>query len=276
MFTLIFKHFTPVLVYSVVLPCWNEERHIGNTLENLLSQDLKADRIIVVDDGSTDRTSEILKSYPVEVVKRPSHTQSYIGTPEIARCINAGLTELAKNPSEFVLLCGSDHIMPHNYASEVIRRMRKDGAGVASGEIRGEPRNVPTGTGRMVLWRIFDDIGNAYPENYGWEVYLLWKANQMGYKLSYYKDILFDTLRPTGTGLYIERWYYYGIAYKVLGYPAWFMLYKAYSVHNRNKALAILRGYFAKYYNYYEAPLRAFVNKELRKKAVKLLLKKRS
>ena len=58
-----------VLTLTVVIPAHNEERDLGNTLASLLRQTVAPDRIIVVDDGSTDRTSEIAAGYPVEVVR---------------------------------------------------------------------------------------------------------------------------------------------------------------------------------------------------------------
>ncbi len=52
-------------VVSVVMAACNESRNISKRLENLLSQDYPSDRyqIIVVSDGSSDRTNEIVSSY---------------------------------------------------------------------------------------------------------------------------------------------------------------------------------------------------------------------
>lgn len=46
---------------SVIVPAYNEERVIGNTIRSLLASDYKEFEIIVVDDGSTDKTGEIVK-----------------------------------------------------------------------------------------------------------------------------------------------------------------------------------------------------------------------
>lgn len=48
---------------SVVVPVYNGERTIGSTMEHLFNQSLQPLEIIAVDDGSTDKTAEILKSF---------------------------------------------------------------------------------------------------------------------------------------------------------------------------------------------------------------------
>jgi len=47
---------------TAAIPCYNAERFISSCLESLIAQSRPPDEIIVVDDGSTDRTAEILSS----------------------------------------------------------------------------------------------------------------------------------------------------------------------------------------------------------------------
>ncbi len=49
---------------SVVIPCYNAERHLGETLDSILAQERPADEIIVADDCSTDGSVGIARSYP--------------------------------------------------------------------------------------------------------------------------------------------------------------------------------------------------------------------
>ncbi len=49
---------------SIVIPCYNEEENIGETIEAILNSDYKGlKKIIVVDDCSTDNSYEVIKKY---------------------------------------------------------------------------------------------------------------------------------------------------------------------------------------------------------------------
>lgn len=70
---------------SILIPCHNEEKSIKSTIESCLNQSRKPDEILVVNDGSTDRTAEILASFKdqIKVVTiaqatgNKSHAQEY-------------------------------------------------------------------------------------------------------------------------------------------------------------------------------------------------------
>ncbi len=57
---------------SLIIPAYNAERSIASCLESALNQSLsrKDYDVIVVDDGSTDKTSEIVRSFPVRIVQQ--------------------------------------------------------------------------------------------------------------------------------------------------------------------------------------------------------------
>ena len=49
---------------SVLTPCWNGEKFVHRLLDSLVEQTYKGTiELLIVDDGSTDRTAEIIKSY---------------------------------------------------------------------------------------------------------------------------------------------------------------------------------------------------------------------
>ena len=58
---------------SVLIPAFNAERYLAEAIESVLSQDWKPLEIVVVDDGSEDRSAIIAESFgpPVRCVRRP-------------------------------------------------------------------------------------------------------------------------------------------------------------------------------------------------------------
>lgn len=58
------------LTLSVIIPAYNEERHLAACLDSLAAQTVQPFEVIVVDNNSTDNTTKIARSYPfVRVVK---------------------------------------------------------------------------------------------------------------------------------------------------------------------------------------------------------------
>ncbi len=58
---------------SVIIPAFNAERHIGETIEHVLRQTLTDIEVIVVDDGSSDKTVDVVSGYPgVRCVRKPN------------------------------------------------------------------------------------------------------------------------------------------------------------------------------------------------------------
>lgn len=61
---------------TIIVPAYNEEACIADTVNSLLSQSLAAEQIIVIDDGSTDNTAEICRALGVTVLTPPMNTGS--------------------------------------------------------------------------------------------------------------------------------------------------------------------------------------------------------
>ncbi|MDR0844540.1 MAG: glycosyltransferase [Tannerella sp.] len=77
---------------SVLTPCYNGGKYIGKLLDSVLSQTCPRIEMIVIDDGSTDHSAKIIKSYiPVFEAKGYSLTYLYQENSGQSVAINRGL-----------------------------------------------------------------------------------------------------------------------------------------------------------------------------------------
>lgn len=74
---------------SVILPCYNGARWIGKAIESVLAQTYKNFEFIIIDDGSTDNSHEIIASYMGD--ERISYI--YQKNRGFSATINRGITE---------------------------------------------------------------------------------------------------------------------------------------------------------------------------------------
>ena len=66
---------------SVIVPVYNGEKYIARCIDSLLKQTLKEIEIIIINDGSVDKTDEIINSYlPDERIKYFKRTNHGIGS----------------------------------------------------------------------------------------------------------------------------------------------------------------------------------------------------
>lgn len=56
---------------SLYIPCYNVDQFIARCIDGVLAQTHRVDEILIIDDGSTDRTIELANRYPVTIVRHP-------------------------------------------------------------------------------------------------------------------------------------------------------------------------------------------------------------
>jgi len=99
----------------VIIPAYNEEGGLGGTLEQLVKGKYHEKfEIIVIDDGSTDRTREIAESYPVRVI---SHT--------VNKGYGASLkTGIRKAEGEMIVFMDSDGQHNPKYLDKLVEMLK--------------------------------------------------------------------------------------------------------------------------------------------------------
>src|SRR5262245_30387163 len=97
----------PRNTYVAISPCRDEAAYMRETLDSVLAQTKRPDTWIIVDDGSTDETPEILAGYArkhdwIRVITRSNRGRRAVG-PGVIDAFYAGYAAI--NPDDFEYIC---------------------------------------------------------------------------------------------------------------------------------------------------------------------------
>lgn len=98
---------------SVVLPVWNGERFLKESVDSILAQDFRDFELIIVDDGSTDATGEIISQYADDARVRVLRQEN----KGLVAALNAGL-ELSR-AALIARLDADDVALPHRLTAQL-------------------------------------------------------------------------------------------------------------------------------------------------------------
>ncbi len=249
--------------YVVVTPVRDEERFIGDTLASMLSQTHKPLRWVIVDDGSTDRTPEILRAGTaglnwVTVVSTNSKRR-HLGSAEVL-AFERGLHEIAPElPYAYVVKLDGDLRLPIDYFQRLLTRMSmRERCGIASGvycEDTGSgwlPVRMPpyhaAGASKTVRRECFEAIG-GFVARKGWDTVDEIRAGLLGWETGHFDDIRFEHLKPEGLAMGALRTHrFHGEIYYQTGGGAVFLLAKV--VHRMAHGRPVLLGGLAMLWGY--------------------------
>lgn len=113
--------------YVLVSPCRNEAAYMWQTLDTVIAQSVQPTKWVIVDDGSTDETPQILAKYRakhdwIEVVTRSDRGRRSVG-PGVVEAFYAGYETI--NPDDYDYLCklDLDLRLPPRYFEFLMERM---------------------------------------------------------------------------------------------------------------------------------------------------------
>jgi len=251
--------------YVLITPARNEERFVKKTLDSMVAQTVLPERWIIVDDGSTDRTAEIVEGYAkryswIELVRRTQHRdRSFAGK---VHSFNAGFERVQSLQFEVIGNLDADLSFEPDYLEFLIRNFSKDPklgvAGTPFTEEGGydsardsfEGENHVAGGCQLFRRQCFQEIGGYAPNPAGGIDWIaVTTARMKGWKTRSFSEKRFHHYRTLGTAgrstvaasfSYGEKDYYLG------GSLLWQLFRVAYRAAKRPffiDGLALLAGY---------------------------------
>jgi glycosyltransferase involved in cell wall biosynthesis len=105
--------------YVIISPVKDEEKYILKTIKAIVNQTLKPVKWIIVDDGSLDRTKDIVLSFVkdydwIDLVEKNTHEETRLGGQKVVRAFKAGFNQI-DTEYDFLVKLDGDLFLPKNY-----------------------------------------------------------------------------------------------------------------------------------------------------------------
>jgi len=204
--------------YVLLTAAYNEEAHIGRTIESVASQTLLPQRWVIVSDCSTDRTDEIIKQYAeqysfIRFVRIQEKHERNFGAQVVA--IKRGFEQLHDVDYEFIGNLDADLTFESDYHSKLMQKFEEDPKlGIAGGFIyeqdsrdevfRSRVLNSEQSIGhavQMVRRKCYEAIGGWVAMPYGGQDWVALVTAQMrGWRIKAFSDLPVYHHRQTGGG----------------------------------------------------------------------------
>jgi len=228
---------------SIIVPAYNEEENIEDTIKSLLNLDYPKDKleIIVVDDGSKDRTYEVAKKYESEIVK--VYRKENGGK---ASALNYGIKRAS---GEFIVTLDADSIVPRDALKKMLEYFDEEGVMIVVPAIQITKANnfwehlqsieysynnflrlifdklnciyVAPGPFSVFRRKFFEKVGYFDEKNITEDMEIAMRCQAYGYKIRYCPDVLIKTKAPNSFKSLLKqrlRWY--------LGFVDNFLIYR--------------------------------------------------
>jgi glycosyltransferase involved in cell wall biosynthesis len=218
--------------YYIIIPAHNEAQFIGLTLQSLLNQTVLPEKIVVVNDNSTDNTASIISNFAKEnpFIQLVNNTSEAIHLPgsKVIQAFQKGL-EILDHDYDIIVKLDADLILPHHYFETIITVFEKDPkVGMAGGfayiEKNGEwllenltDKDHIRGAFKAYRKEAFLQIGGLKPAM-GWDTVDELLSKFYGWKVVTVNELIVKHLKPTGANYNKTARYKQGEAFYTLGY----------------------------------------------------------
>ena len=224
----------------MVIPAHNEEKYIKNALLSLQKQTLRPVAIIVVNDGSTDSTADVVNEFKRENEECLIHLINLERSTGygrgIVRNLNKGKKWLDENSIqyEFLMVLDADHLLSRNYIELCMKEFELDTAivggktyGIDDIRLRGGHKIHGTWLrgGHRIYAKWFIEK-YPFPKVRSWDSYHYYQAIQNNYNVKIVPGAIVYESRGQGRGSW-WREFTKGLDAYLLGYYFPFLIMRA-------------------------------------------------
>jgi glycosyltransferase involved in cell wall biosynthesis len=237
---------TPTRKYAIISPVRDEEAHLRLTAQSVVAQTIRPAEWVIVNDGSTDRTREIIEEYSrqypwIRAVHRVNRGFRKSGSG-VMEAFKDGYRVLGCRDWEFIVKLDGDLSFGPDYFAKCFEYFdREPRLGIGGGVIynlmpdgsqkfeHGGPTFHVRGATKIYRRGCWVEIGGLWPDT-GWDTLDEVKANMRGWLTRNFADL--TLLQHRATGAADGQWRNLvknGEANYISGYHPLFMLAKCVS-----------------------------------------------
>ena len=226
------------LSYVLVTPARNEERNIGRVIESVVAQTVLPMRWVIISDGSTDGTDDIVKTYQrkyswIEFIRMPEHRDRHFAAK--VKCFNSGYNKVKGLDFRVIGNLDADISFEDDYFRFLIDKFAADPLlGVAGTPFVEDGKhydyrftNIEHVSGACQLFKreCFEEIGGYLPiKGGGIDWVAVTTARMKGWKTQTFtgKTCLHHRKMGTGNTSHMMIWFRQGRKDYILGnHPLW-------------------------------------------------------
>lgn len=200
--------------YVIISPVRNEEDFVKKTIESVVNQSIRPSEWIIVNDGSTDSTQEIVERYTtkyewIKLINLEDRGFYYPGTG-VVNVVKQGFNKIILSDWDFVVKLDCDITIENTYFESLLKEFEKNPKlGIASGAIylvdkedgnetkeKSQPDH-PWGASKIYRRKCFDQISGWKPIP-GWDLADLLSAQMNNWETRCFDEYKIFHYRLTG------------------------------------------------------------------------------
>lgn len=282
----------PILTYALITPARNEEEFIELTIQSVVAQTIRPVKWVIVSDGSTDRTDEIVARYAaqhdwIELVRMPERSARDFGGK--VKSFNAGYARMHGVKFDIIGSLDADITFDESYFEFLLGKFEADpllgvggtpfDEGKGGYDYRFSSIEHVSGACQLFRKECYEAIGGYVPlKGGGIDVVAVMTARMKGWRTRSFTEKSSFHHRPMGTATTSTRFaasFNLGKrCYRLGWHPMWQFVRSFYQMTRKpyfTGGLALMLGYFWAFVQHEERPISAELIRFQRQEQMKRL-----